>query len=123
MERFDRLWANRDGARRLVLVSPTTSEGHSHNGMFKHFGSDEGHSHQQGRDSEQGTLLQRRVLTARKLIEMEPVCKCLHYLLRVGDTPTTGRARIWNLMGDSDQQGGDFERGTLPQQRVSTALS
>ena len=40
MEGSDRPWANRKGARRLVLVLATPSRGNSHNETYKHFESD-----------------------------------------------------------------------------------
>ena len=45
MKDFDRPWANRDGACKLVLALSTLSEGHSKNGTYTHFRSDGGHSH------------------------------------------------------------------------------
>ena len=50
IEGFGRPWANRDGARRLVLTLPTPSGGHFNNETYDPFGSDGRHFHQRGRE-------------------------------------------------------------------------
>ena len=48
--------ADREGACGLVFALQTSSGGDSHNGSYEHFGFDDGHSHQWGREDAHTTM-------------------------------------------------------------------
>jgi len=83
-------------------------------------GSERGKSLYYNRDSEWGTLPQRKVSTARGLIERELVGWCLRCRLWVGDTFTLGHTCVGDSDEDTSISGVGLRQRTLPLQRVST---